>query len=79
MQAYMIYQTDIHFSTRILFGIFTKKKYDRVVEIMMDGFEKLYPGFKADVYPIGQFHWVSDKHDFGVEIVCVDLNVFDEL
>jgi hypothetical protein len=80
--VFMVYQYDQWFSadSRVLFGVFTNKTLDEVKKIAMDGFEKLYPGFKDDIYSNGQNQWLSDKFDFGVCIEEVEnINVFEEM
>lgn len=79
---FMVYQYDQWFSadSRVLFGVFTNKTLDEVKKIAMDGFEKLYPGFKDDIYSNGKNQWLSDKFDFGVCIEEVEnINVFEEM
>lgn len=78
--AYLVYQYDLHFteSSKVLFGIFPNKTYNEAKEIAMNGFEKLYPGFKDDVCRNGTGQWTTDNFDFGFSIKRESLNRFEE-
>ncbi|MFA6195273.1 MAG: hypothetical protein WC656_01360 [Sulfurimonas sp.] len=79
---FMINQYDQWFSpgSKVEFGIFTNKTFDEVKEIAMDGFEKLYNGFKDDVYSNGQNQWLTDKFNFGFCIEEIkNVNIFQEM
>jgi len=76
---YQVFQYDIYFnySSRIGFGIFTS--YDKALESMLEGFEKLYPGFKERMYENGINQWIDDDKEFGVMIEEIeDINEFYE-
>lgn len=81
---YMVYQYNkwFNYDSKVLFGVFTNKTFDEVKEIMMDGFEKLYKGFKDDVYVNGSQgdQFITDKHKFGVMIEEIgQVNEFGEM
>lgn len=76
---FVIQQYNQHFNSLCAeFGIF--KERDEAISAMMEGFEKLYPGFKEDVYFDGKNYWQTDKYDFVVTIKeCSANNTFGEL
>jgi len=80
---YNIYQCNMHFenSSKVHFGTFSSKDYslNKVQEILFNGFEELYSGFKDDCYSNGTNQWVTDKHGFGVMIEEVEINEFGEI
>lgn len=71
--TFTIQQYDNHFSDMCAeFGIFDDR--DTAIEAMMNGFEKLYPGFKEDVQENGHNQWVTDEFEFGVTIAELSVN-----
>ena len=76
---YSIEQYDTSFRNHLeTFGFFTNRKL--AIKAMMDGFEKLYPGFKEEVWENGSNKWVSDAHDFGIVISEISVNnIFEEM
>ncbi len=52
---------------------------DKAIEEMMNGLEKLYPGFKEDVCVNGENQWTTDKFNFAVGISEIALNQFGEI
>ena len=64
-------------SSKVVFGMFDT--YEKALNEMQLGFEKLYPGFNADIYENGANQWISDRFEFGVMISELPINVFDEV
>ena len=70
---YIIQQHDKWFNDMLAeFGTFRNK--EDAIQAMMDGFEKLYPGFKEDVYFDNKNQWTTDKYEFGVTIAELSAN-----
>ena len=76
---YVVEQFDVWFSdsSKVVFGMFDT--YEKALNEMKLGFEKLYPGFNADIYENGANQWISDRFEFGVMISELPINVFDEV
>ena len=76
---YVVEQFDVWFSdsSKVVFGMFDT--YKKALNEMKLGFEKLYPGFNADIYENGANQWISDRFEFGVMISELPINVFDEV
>lgn len=76
---YAVEQFDVWFSdsSKVVFGMFDT--YEKALNEMKLGFEKLYSGFNADIYENGANQWISDRFEFGVMISELPINVFDEV
>lgn len=76
-KIYKVSQLSIHGEFLCDFGFFTDKK--DAEDKMLKGFEKLYKGFKKDIFRVSESQWQSDKHDFIVNIEEITLNKFGEI
>jgi|FLOH01.1.fsa_nt_gi hypothetical protein len=71
-QIYLLYQYDIYFtkSSAVLFGAFSSLKL--ATEAVHINFDKK-EGVDCELYSNGDNQWKSDKFEFGVAIVEVEL------
>lgn len=78
-KLYVIKQYDIWFSnsSKVVFGVLDT--YEKALNEMKQGFEKLYPDFNSTLTANGTNQWISDKYNFGVMISELPSNVFGEI
>ena len=74
---YKISQISIYGDFLCDFGFFTTR--EEAEENMLNGFEKLYKGFKDECHRTCEYEWISDQYEFIVHIERIELNTFGEL
>ena len=70
-------QLSIHGEHLCDFGFFESEEL--AIKSFMEGFERIYKGFKNDVYEYGHNQWGTDKYEFLVDLKEISLNKFEEL
>lgn len=75
--VWKVSQLSIHGEHLCDFGYFDSKKL--AIDSFMKGFDELYSGFREDVYSNGINQWITDKHDFVVNLSEIELNIFEEV
>lgn len=76
--VFVVEQYDVWFNKKYAtFGAFLNK--EDAEEEMLEGFEKLYSGFKEDVTENGESQWLTEEFEFGVNIRKIALDTFGEV